>query len=90
MESQSWRSCFCSSQNGLPLLPFVIEKGWAGVSTKVHILWCTHSCLAIGWTQQDTNGPLAHFMLIHIFIERGGMIGHMWCTCRLLGELKKK
>ena len=54
MESQSWLSCFCSSQNWLLLLPFVIKKGRARISTKVHILWCTHWCLAIGWTQLDT------------------------------------
>jgi hypothetical protein len=54
MESQSWLSCFCSSQNWLLLLPFVIKKGRARISTKVHILWCTHWCLAIGRTQLDT------------------------------------
>ena len=39
MESQSWLSCFCSSQNWLLLLPFVIKKGWARIRTKVHILF---------------------------------------------------
>ena len=64
MESQSWLSCFCSSQNCFLLLPFVIKKGWARISTKVHILWFTHWCLAIGWTPLDTFDPLAHVKVL--------------------------
>ncbi len=68
MESQSWLSCFCSSQNWLLLLTFVIKKGRARISTKVHILWCTHWCLA-GWTQLETNDPLAHVSDVDRFVK---------------------
>ncbi len=95
MESQSWLSFFCSSQNWLLFLHFVIKKGRALISTKVHILWCTHWCLAIGRTQLDTMIHLltsqlldyAAVIVISIIIPHLVMILVWMCIAAVEGTL---
>ena len=55
LESQSWLSCFCRSQNWLLLLLFVIKMGRHKQVLKILILEDTHQCLALGWTQLGYN-----------------------------------